>query len=801
MPRISLYHHVGTRFVAHFMLFVVALYALHTHAAPPKTIELQLKKGETIKLDAIDVKAEFEEEEIRDLRKLFLYNIKHHDLIDLYSYIVRIPNVLDGVTYNGVYNLNMRGINSSPLNHFLPFDIVIDGISFVDAYRAPHHVYMLPRVNFFSGVDAFNELSSGSQGVVSVTTSQPTKYHKRAAVAEVDMLTQRVYGYVAGPIKGTGYYGLHLNGFNRPGLYKNKFLATQVDVNNDTRIDETFDDENSKYANGYIIFALSPELEARLYTIYNDQTRGFVNGYQTTHDNFGLDYLSPGEYNNLTGKSNLLATTAASADIVGSFVQSKNAALGLDGSYYLRENIFEFGVNAQSDTTTKILHTGNSVHNVPNIAATYQENEQMVTNRFEITARFKPISVEYATYRFGFNLRLEDKKTNYANTTILADTSSLGRSNIVLDYNHDNQTSYAQVYGDYNFEFGALRIDAGGLFIGYQSNLTQRGGISENKAQDTAIGLLEGINNRLAALGLDTRYTAGNITGTTKFTSQALLPKATLEWQTFPSDYQINYFAKYYQGYIPGGINPYAISDVGRSFNEYDAQINTTTEVGLVFFSQAVLTRLSLFAIDMKDVHYLNSLNGLEKYYGNAERAHSNGAELFVNYVPAINWNFDFVATALNAKYQKFVHTAYSNGSQSVILDYADNVIPLSPAFTARMSASYISYFGLYTTIEVIQVGEHFFDNANKLKSDGYALLNAELGWENDQWAVELYGKNLTNKEYTKNAVPSPYNSAGTALAQNVTDGNNGTAFRWENTVIHSIGQPLTVGLLISARY
>jgi outer membrane receptor protein involved in Fe transport len=43
---------------------------------------------------------------------------------------------------------------------------------------------------------------------------------------------------------------------------------------------------------------------------------------------------------------------------------------------------------------------------------------------------------------------------------------------------------------------------------------------------------------------------------------------------------------------------------------------------------------------------------------------------------------------------------------------------------------------------------EFYFDVNHNQKSKAFELMNARLGFEKDNWSIQLWGKNLTNKDF-----------------------------------------------------
>ena len=54
----------------------------------------------------------------------------------------------------------------------------------------------------------------------------------------------------------------------------------------------------------------------------------------------------------------------------------------------------------------------------------------------------------------------------------------------------------------------------------------------------------------------------------------------------------------------------------------------------------------------------------------------------------------------------------------------------------------------MFARLELQGVGQTFFDEANTVEQDSYALVNARLGYEFDRYGVYLFANNLFDTRY-----------------------------------------------------
>jgi hypothetical protein len=55
---------------------------------------------------------------------------------------------------------------------------------------------------------------------------------------------------------------------------------------------------------------------------------------------------------------------------------------------------------------------------------------------------------------------------------------------------------------------------------------------------------------------------------------------------------------------------------------------------------------------------------------------------------------------------------------------------------------------GAFTRVEVTGKDSFYFDDSNDQKSNPYSLFNATVGWQDSQWQVLVWSRNLFNQSY-----------------------------------------------------
>lgn len=116
----------------------------------------------------------------------------------------------------------------------------------------------------------------------------------------------------------------------------------------------------------------------------------------------------------------------------------------------------------------------------------------------------------------------------------------------------------------------------------------------------------------------------------------------------------------------------------------------------------------------------------------------STGVEVSASYTPTTALRIDGYASLLNARFQELIEAGG--------VDRAGNVPPNVPERTAGMWATY-QMPDLPVTIGagIRGQGAFFGNNANTLKVDGYAIVDAQVTWRAGRGDLTLRAKNLTN--------------------------------------------------------
>lgn len=252
-----------------------------------------------------------------------------------------------------------------------------------------------------------------------------------------------------------------------------------------------------------------------------------------------------------------------------------------------------------------------------------------------------------------------------------------------------------------------------------------------------------------------------------KVSNSELIPRFGLKYQFNPSLMGYVTIAK---GYRPGGLNYRANSDAELRFGE---EKTWSYEVGLKssWLDNRLIANLSIFHNDVNDYQVLQyDESGFFGRVNNVDLK-ATGVEFELKAKPAKG--FDLTASV---GYVDSIYKNYLNSDTGV--DLSNNQVPLSPQFTYNLAAQYRSAEGLFARAELRGYGITYFDDANQIKQEPYALVNARIGYEAERYGIYLYANNLFNTRYITSGYLFP-----------VPDGTAG------------FGDPVTYGVQIKANF
>ncbi len=205
------------------------------------------------------------------------------------------------------------------------------------------------------------------------------------------------------------------------------------------------------------------------------------------------------------------------------------------------------------------------------------------------------------------------------------------------------------------------------------------------------------------------------------------------------------------KGYKSGGF--YMFAPTGKQ--SYDKETLWNYEIGLKsqFLDNTLTFNTSLYYMDISDMQVLTAIDNIYGYISNAATATSRGFELEANY-KATNEISLFSAFGYNK-------TTYDEFSD-VNGDYEGNYASFAPKYNYSIGAQYRGSQGYYARADLSGYGKMYIDKTNKYVQKAYELVNAKLGYEQTNYDIYLYAKNLFDKTHN---VQGYYNGSYTYLS------------------------------------
>jgi iron complex outermembrane receptor protein len=242
---------------------------------------------------------------------------------------------------------------------------------------------------------------------------------------------------------------------------------------------------------------------------------------------------------------------------------------------------------------------------------------------------------------------------------------------------------------------------------------------------------------------LTANVTAANSSGPpTSTTFEAFLPKGGVSYD-FADDKTLSFIAQ--RGYRSGGsgINP------GRAMTfTYDPEYTWNYELSLrtQWLDRRLTLNANAFYIDWKDQQVLVQLSGNQFDYEtqNAGKSRVYGFEVETAFqvTDALN-----IYGSVGHSNNKFLDFTVENGQAQ---DLAGNQFAQSPRWTWAAGIDWRSETGVSANINVNHRGAQFQDVINQTSRSvpSRTLVNAKIGWSNDNFGAYLVASNIFDEKY-----------------------------------------------------
>jgi iron complex outermembrane receptor protein len=242
--------------------------------------------------------------------------------------------------------------------------------------------------------------------------------------------------------------------------------------------------------------------------------------------------------------------------------------------------------------------------------------------------------------------------------------------------------------------------------------------------------------------------------------SSEFIPRFGLQYHFSPN---VMAYATIAKGYRPAGFNYRADTDDTRSYQEektwtYEAGVKSS------WFGNRLIANLSVFHNDVKDYQVLlvDEFGFFRNIVGADVKA--TGLELELTAQPMKGLEFVAGLGYVDSRFKRYQNPLIGS-------DFSDNRVPFAPNITYNMAAQYRAPMGIFARLEVRGYGKTFFDDANQVKQDPFALVNLRLGYEWRNYGIYAFANNLFDTRYIISGFQFPPPSVTAGFGEPVTYG------------------------------
>jgi iron complex outermembrane recepter protein len=223
------------------------------------------------------------------------------------------------------------------------------------------------------------------------------------------------------------------------------------------------------------------------------------------------------------------------------------------------------------------------------------------------------------------------------------------------------------------------------------------------------------------------------------------------------------------RGYKAGGINPSnAIPENERSF---DAELMWNYEAGIKgnWLDNDLIMQASVFYQDRSDIQSKQSLilsnaTGLpysslnpdinpcpcsfNDYITNADGGGSSyGVEVETRWQPSNNYELYSSLGILKTQFEDFESNSHMLATLNQPYDMDGRSFAHAPDYQAVFGINYYLNDNWTLNTQIEAKDSFFFSDRHEVKSEGYELLNMGLNYQQDNWAINLFVRNLTDEQ------------------------------------------------------
>ncbi|WP_102794382.1 TonB-dependent receptor [Bowmanella denitrificans] len=241
--------------------------------------------------------------------------------------------------------------------------------------------------------------------------------------------------------------------------------------------------------------------------------------------------------------------------------------------------------------------------------------------------------------------------------------------------------------------------------------------------------------------GTVTRYQDAHLSET----FSAWLPKVSALYQYANN---LSFHASLSKGYIPGGFNLTAVQDdkVDDNVFTYDSETLVSRELGYKWFSTDKKWRSSgaIFYIqsdNWQEIQIATDANGRpisSDYISSDASIISKGIEMELTWRPVKQFSV--------SGHIGYVNAEYDNLQLSESLNVKGQPIQFVPEYDAGLAARYQWDDDFYFRVEANFTGKTALRSRGDIFQKATAMLGLQLGYDSGEFAIRIFGENLTNE-------------------------------------------------------
>lgn len=221
-------------------------------------------------------------------------------------------------------------------------------------------------------------------------------------------------------------------------------------------------------------------------------------------------------------------------------------------------------------------------------------------------------------------------------------------------------------------------------------------------------------------------------------------------------------FAGVTRGYKAGGFNAGQPAATPAQYLTYDAETLMSYEIGLKsnFEKYGLTTNVNAF--------YMDRTNPQVNGYTYDPSAFTNWVFYTENFDDAKNYgleaDFNWIASNTTTVFGSLglIQTDVSGTPLNTGFAITNREQAHAPRYQLNVGAKYRSSKGFYAQADITAMDKFYFDTTHAATSDAYHVINARVGYENNNYEVYLWAKNLTDETYATRGFYFDFNAPWT---------------------------------------